>query len=114
MDLEIRTGDGAVTGSYFYKKVGREIPLSGKLAGKALIDELGKKNSETAAFTLMDFGDYSFARKNIVSTNYYWDDNRGTPVGFDLLSQFRFGHQKSFTIASDFPVSCRLWTAISI
>jgi hypothetical protein len=58
MDLDPQGGDGSLTGSYFYKRRGGEIPLVGKIVGRTLrLGELDKQKKETAFFTLTISGD---------------------------------------------------------
>lgn len=56
MDLQVPKSDGPVTGTYFYKEVGKEIPLKGEAKGATLrLSEYDAKQAVTGQFTLTRF-----------------------------------------------------------
>ncbi|MCX6241453.1 MAG: hypothetical protein NTX43_06585 [Bacteroidetes bacterium] len=57
-DLNIPANDGSFSGTYFYKKDGGIIPLSGTLSGNRIIlNETNKDGICTGIFTCTNFGD---------------------------------------------------------
>ncbi|MCX6286894.1 MAG: hypothetical protein NTY96_07255 [Bacteroidetes bacterium] len=57
-DLNIPPTDGSVSGTYFYKKDGGSIPLTGSVKGKQIIlNEMNKDGACTGIFTCVNFTD---------------------------------------------------------
>lgn len=58
MDLQVPEADGPITGTYFYKKVGKEISLQGERKGAVIrLTEYGAQRAVTGLFTLTRFED---------------------------------------------------------
>jgi hypothetical protein len=58
MEMGLPSGDGPVSGSYFYKRIGKEIPLQGSKQGQALrLSEKGPKGAITGTFAFAVHGD---------------------------------------------------------
>jgi hypothetical protein len=58
VDLIIPANDGAISGTYFYKKDGGIITVSGTISGNHIIlNETDKEGKITGIFTCTDFGD---------------------------------------------------------
>jgi len=58
VDLSIPIADGPLSGTYFYKKDGGIIPVSGTINGKLiLLNETDKEGKISGIFTCTDFGD---------------------------------------------------------
>jgi hypothetical protein len=58
MEARLPTGDGPVAGAYFYKRIGKEIPLQGTKRGQTLsLSETGAKEAITGTFAFTVRGD---------------------------------------------------------